>query len=201
MSEPKLRYAIGLVFLSIVFAYVWAYTTERAALVSGLVACAFFLASAMVIVSQFENWHYWSVTRYLEALIKLDPDLRNALSLRVPALRLVATRGRVVTLFADTNVSAEHFRLFLTDSDRYHTVAERTWNTAERPRWAWLEIYEWLINHDYVIPDSASGSRSYQWVGTAHANLCVYFLSRPVPNLNENTRVFAEEEEESKWRT
>jgi len=193
--EPKLHHAILTTLFSALFAYLWAVTQEKVSTAFGWIALVFLGMTIVLLWLLAESSHYWSVTRYIEALVKIDPDLRNALALRVPALRLVATRGRVQTLFEDTHVSAEHFRLFLTDSDREHTVAERNWISSDRPRWAWKEIYDWCIRNRKVIPDSASGSHSYQWVGTAHQNLCVYYLNKPVYEINEDTRVFAEEEE------
>ena len=143
-----------------------------------------------------ESVHYTSVTAYIEALVKMPADLRNALAFSVPSLRLTAKRGQVQTLFADTNATANHIHLFLRDSTKTSdgtvtTAPKRDWKTAERPPWAWQEIYDWMLEKKYVSPYSV-GPDSYPYLGSAWQNLAVYFLSQPVPNLDA-PRVYADD--------
>ena len=143
-----------------------------------------------------ESVHYFSVTAYIEALVQMDPELRNALAFNVPSLRLTSKRGQVQTLFADTNATAHHIHLFLQDSTKTSdgtvtTAPKRDWKTAERPAWAWQEIYDWMLKKQYVSLYSV-GSDSYPYLGSAWQNLAVYFLSQPVPNLDA-PRVFADD--------
>lgn len=195
--QPKLSHVVFISLLSLLLGYFWALTEGKVSTVLGCAALAFVILAVYIAGLVGESSHYWSVTRYLEALVKVEPDLRNALAFHVPSLRLIATRGKVQTLFEDTNVSADHFRLFLMDSGKTpgFTVPRRDWDTAERPRWAWDEIYEWLVRHDRVMPDSAAGSKSYQWRGTSYQNLLIYYLGTSIPKIDENTRVFASEDD------
>ena len=165
----------------------------------GLPALSFGMVSFAIIavaclLSLIESAHYLAVVSYIEALIKLDDDLRNALAFSVPSLRLIAHRGQVQTLFADTHATREHIHLYLIDSTKTNTASRRNWNTAERPRWAWDEICAYLLDHK-MVGGVASGPESYPWVGTAYQNLSIYFLSASLPDLGSGM-VYASETDE-----
>lgn len=157
-------------------------------------AVVFLVITAAIMSSLIEGSHYYSVTAYIEALVKMDSDLRNALAFSVPSLRLIAKRGQVQTLFAETRATKQHIHLFLQDSTRDYTASKRDWHTAERPRWAWQEIYDYLLSRR-MVGDISAGSESYPWVGSAYQSLAVYFLSQDVPNLG---MVYASEIDEVK---
>lgn len=163
------------------------------------VGAAVFLLMTFIIVWMIAYSHRFdTIVRYIEAFIQLDPEQRAALAYNIPALRLVARRGRVVELFEDTQATSEHIRLFLVDSTPEVTSSQHAWNTAEKPRWAWEEIYDWLVRFGKVIPDSAAGSHSYRWRGTAYKSMMLYWIGSSVPDLNavdgfDQARVFASE--------
>lgn len=148
-------------------------------------AIVFILMCGAILLTLLEGAHYFAVSRYIESLVKMDDDLRNALAFSVPSLRLIAHRGQVQTLFADTHATREHIHLFLIDSTKITTASRRNWNTAERPRWAWDAIYAYLLEHK-MVGGVASGPESYPWIGSAYQNLCVYFLSTSIPDLDNN---------------
>lgn len=177
---PKLSHAITTTLLMILFAYLWG---EYGADAFKFGAVMFGAITVSIMVALLEGSHYHSVTAYIEALVKMDSDLRNALAFNVPSLRLIAKRGQVQTLFADTKASAEHIRLFLADSNQATTASKRDWHTSQRPRWAWDEIYGYLLERG-MIGAYSTGNESYPWRGSAYQNLCVYFLAADVPDLN-----------------
>lgn len=147
---------------------------------------AFFIMAAAIVWMMVMSHHYDMVIRYIEAYMKLDPVQRSELGFNVPSLRLTVKRGKVSELFEDTSATIEHMRLFLVDSTSTNTAAERNWNTAERPRWAWGEIYDWCVRKGKVRDDSAAGSHSYEWIGNAYQGLMWYWVGRVnVPNLDE----------------
>lgn len=150
---------------------------------------AWWLVSTGVYADRME-----ATARYFEAFALLDPEQRNALAFNIPAFHLRATRGQVAEYFEDTTATAEHIRLFLLDSDDEHTSSQHGWNTAEKPRRAWEEIYDWLVRKKKVWPDSASGSHSYRWRGTAYQSMMLYYLSVSIPDLNaEPARAYVSE--------
>ena len=147
-------------------------------------AIVFFGMTCVIVWMIAYSNHYDTVIRYIESFVKLDPEQRSALAFHLPSMRLRASRGQVQQLFEDTRATGEHVRLFLVDSDSLHTSSQRAWNTAEKPRWAWEEIYDWLVRHNKVNPDSAAGSHSYEWRGTAYQSMILYWLDSSVPDLN-----------------
>ena len=164
-------------------------------MVFGYAAIGFIIFTFILIFLFGESAHYWGVVRYLEVLLKLDPDLRNALALNVPFLRLTATRGKVETLFENTRATREHWFLFLQDSTPEYTASKRDWHTSERPMWAWTEIYEHLKKKK-MVGTFAVGPDSYPWLGTAYRNLMVYWLGhQKIQNLNdEDERMYASDD-------
>jgi len=147
-------------------------------------AVAFLWMTAVIVWMIAYSNHYDTVVRYIDSFIKLDTEQRSALAFHLPHLRLRASRGVVGQYFEDTRATVEHVRLFILDSDSIHTCSQRDWNTREKPRWAWEEIYEWLVQHGKVVKDSASGSHSYQWIGSAHQGMMFYYLDHSTPDLN-----------------
>lgn len=184
MYEPKVIHIYLCLFIALASARMS--FTDRAgesAWVFGAIGFAL-LACFIALLVWFSSFYSY-VARYVEALVKMDPDLRNALAFNVPTLRLIAKRGEIKELFEYTSATAEHLRLFLSDSTREHTASKRNWNTSERPRWAWQEIYQYLRDKR-MVGEYAVGPDSYPWVGSAYQNLCIYWLTQPVPNLNES---------------
>jgi hypothetical protein len=186
---PRLSHAIFTAVLSVLCAFAWADNGNKGLIFGAIV---FICMTGSIMLSLIESAHYFSVIGYIEALVKMDTDLRNALAFNVPALRLIAKRGTVLILFADTRATKKHIQLFLSDSTREYTASRRNWTTAERPRWAWDEIYDYLLRRKMVGAFSV-GPDSYPWIGSAYQNLCIYFLTESIQDLNAETREYAED--------
>lgn len=194
--QPRLVHATLTTFIAI--ALFSLSTIARGNVFVALVAgsCIFLTMTAVVINMVAYGHRYDTAISFIESYIRLDPGQREELGYHLPSLRLVARRGRAVQLFEDTRATAEHIRLFLVDSSREYVSAERDWNTAERPRWAWQEIYDWLVRNEKVYADSASGTHSYKWVGASYEAMMFYFVGSSVPDLNATgipTAVYASE--------
>lgn len=179
--EPRLSHAVFTAFVSIGFMFMYGKYDNKAYLFGAIV---FIVMCGSILLTLVEGAHYFAVSRYIEALVKMDDDLRNQLAFSVPALRLVAHRGQVQTLFADTRATREHIHLFLQDSTNAYTASRRNWNTAERPRWAWDEIYTYLKDRN-MVGSYATGPESFPWMGSAYQNLCVYFLSSSIREMED----------------
>lgn len=192
---PRLSHVVFTTLLSILFSYFWSIVFDsKTATVMLFAAGLFLMITVAILFSLLENAHYILVTNYIEALVKMDSDLRNALAFNIPSLRLIAKRGQVQTLFADTRATKEHIHLFLRESTSTSTASRRNWVTAERPRWAWDEIFTYLLNKK-MVGEFAIGPDSYPWIGTAYQNLCIYFLNADIPNFNDNLGDFNKEME------
>ncbi len=182
---PRIHHAILTLFLSIAL---FALSDNRTGNIYGALlfgSGSFFIMAASIVWMMALSHHYYVTIQYIEAYIKLDPVQRSELGFNIPSLRFTVRRGKVSELFEDTRASIEHMRLFLVDSNSINTAAERNWNTAERPRWAWAEIYDWCVRNGKVRDDSAAGSHSYEWVGNSYNALMFYWLRSNVPNLDE----------------
>jgi len=191
--KPKLSHAVFTSLISVMFCYLWAIAkNERTAnvMIFGTVLFLFFSGAILFMIIEYS--HYYSVTAYIEALVKMDSDLRNALAFSVPSLRLIARRGQVNTLFAETRATKEHIHLFLQDSTQAQTASKRDWHTTARPAWAWLEIYNYLRDNGKV-GGYAVGPGSYPWIGTAYQSMSLYFLDQSIQNLDTDSRVYASE--------
>lgn len=130
--------------------------------------------------------HTDTITRFMESFSKLDDEARIATAFAFPAMRYRMKRGKVREFFEDTNVPIEMFRLFLTDSNDRYIAPERNWNTSDRPRWAWIEIKEYLESNKYIIADSASGSHSWLWSGNSYRHLMAYWMAgREIMNMDQ----------------
>jgi hypothetical protein len=183
--HPRLLHASLTAFLSIGF-IVLSNGRGGNVLAAFLFGSCVFLGMTCVIVWMIAyNNHYDTVVRYMLAFVQLDPEQRSALAFHLPHLRLRATRGYVQQFFEDTRATGEHVRLFLVDSTPKNTSSQHAWNTAEKPRWAWEEIYDWLVRYGKVMPDSASGSHSYEWRGTAYQSMMLYWLGSSMPDLDD----------------
>jgi hypothetical protein len=95
---------------------------------------------------------------------KLDDAAREAVAIKFkPIVRYVWTRDKLEEQFENTGVEIEVFRQFLQESTKKTTASRRDWVTKDRTPKAYDLIYRWLVDNDYVIPDSDSGNQSYLW--------------------------------------
>lgn len=157
-----------------------------------LAAFLFFVLGSIIIyllIIQARIEALREATDYGMMLAKLDDNGRRALGIMFPAFSYQMHRGKLEQHFEKTNVPMDLFVLFLEDSGRDFIASERNWSTKDRPRWAWQEIYDWLWERDYIIPDSAAGSHSWRWNQGAYQLLCAYWLrGRSIPDLNKLER-------------
>jgi hypothetical protein len=136
------------------------------------------------------------MTEWMEAFGKLDEEARAAVAFEFPTVRYHMKRGEVRQMFEDTNVSIELFRLFLQTSNNRYISPERDWNSKEKPRWVWLEIKQWLEDHDSILADSAAGSHSWLWNGNSYKHLYAYWMAgRKMVSTGEESRAYAYEEQ------
>jgi hypothetical protein len=149
--------------------------------------------------------HITTEENYADTFGKLDDEARAAMAFLFPKIRYVMKRGEVRGMFEDTNVPIELFREFLQTSNKQYVSPRREWYGKDRPEWAWIEIFKWLEERDYVFPDSAAGSHSWLWKGNAYDHLFAYWMSGRKPeNLNTEKgsgstaeTVYAYDEEEA----
>lgn len=112
---------------------------------------------------------------WMKAFGNLDDEGRAAVAFMFPKIRYRMRRGIVREFFEDTNVPMETFRLFLHLSNSKYISPRREWFTQEKPQWAWLEIQEYLLANNFIVPDSAAGSHSWLWNGNAWDHLNAYW--------------------------
>ena len=114
-------------------------------------------------------------TDWMTAFEKLDDEGRAAVAFMFPKIRYRMKRGIVREYFEDTSVPMETFKMFLRLSNSKYISPRRDWYTREKPEWAWLEIFEWLRENNFIIPDSAAGSHSWLWNGNSWNHLNAYW--------------------------
>lgn len=112
---------------------------------------------------------------WMDKFSRLDDEGRAAVAFMFPKIRYKMKRGIVREYWEDTNVPMEMFRLFLHLSNSKYISPRRDWFSQEKPQWAWLEIQEWLLKNNYIVPDSAAGSHSWLWNGNAWEHLNSYW--------------------------
>ena len=127
----------------------------------------------LVIKANDEHWD--TLSEFAKAYNQLDAESRAALGFQFPEMRYKMKKGEVREMFENTNVPIELFRTFLKTSNGKYISPERDWASDEKPRWAWLEIKEWLEEENYIVPDSAAGSHSWLWRGQSWDHLKAYW--------------------------
>lgn len=116
-----------------------------------------------------------TMTEFGRMLATLDDEGRALMAFEFPHMRYRMKHGVVREFFDDTNVPMETFRLFLRLSNTKQISPRRDWCTKEKPEWAWMEIFDYLKENDFIIPDSAAGSHSWLWNGNAWDHLKAYW--------------------------
>ena len=170
-------YVLGLLLIGAIFGIIGS-SFENArgvfysfATLSAVGVCVVFL---IAIIDHRANFLF-VLGRASEKVAKLNPDQFQALGLTFPKVRGRWPSGRAELYFDDTNATMEHFKMFMFGADAAQIYPERNCN-AELPRWAWQEIRVCLEGYVYVVPDSASGNRSWRWANqNTYANLHSYF--------------------------
>lgn len=189
-ETPKLIHAALTAFICIMFIAFCGYTENPRLLLAWKIGAFIFALLTVVItgliVLEAINRRVSVMTDFIHAFAKLDDEGRAAVAFEFPSMRYHMKKGVVREYFEDTNVSLETFRLFLQTSNEKYISPEREWNSAEKPRWAWLEIKGWLVTQGYVIEDSYAGNHSWLWRGNSYRHLMAYWLAgRKVLNLSE----------------
>lgn len=186
---PKLHHAMITALICIILIAMGGKAQGRTLLALNIGAFIFAVMTATVLwMLIVENQAHVidSMSRFAEALFKLDDEGRAALAFQFPAMRYRMRRGQPRPFFEDTNITIDQFRLFLGSSNSKYISPERDWTTTEKPRAAWVELRDWLEVNEYIIPDSAAGSHSWLWSGGSYDRLMAYWLAgRQLKNLNE----------------
>lgn len=102
-------------------------------------------------------------TDWLNELRQMDPQQWQSLGLmKLPFVNI--TWGGETLLVWENTVPMQYFEHFMRTSNDSQTSPERDWNSKEYPQRIWLLIYGKLVQLGFVIPDSASGNRSFRWL-------------------------------------
>jgi hypothetical protein len=186
---PKLIHAIITALICIGLMLLGAKLSSRLAAAMNIGALIFAIMTVVVLwmlIVQTLGEHLERQTRFAEVFNMLDEEARRALAFQFPSMRYHMKRGIVRPYFENTEVPIEMFRHLLQTSNDKYVSPRRDWYTAERPEWAWLEIMTWLEENDKIVPDSAAGSHSWLWKGTAYQQLMAYWMAgRKIANMNE----------------
>jgi hypothetical protein len=181
---PRLMDAIITALICIVLMAIGAVldtkTWTRIAIVFYIGALIFAVMTALVLwrlVVEGLGQHLERQTHFAEVFHLLDDEGRRALAFQFPSMHYHMRRGIVRSYFEDTQVPIEMFRLFLQTSNDKYISPRRDWYTTEQPEWAWEEIKTWLEENDKILPDSAAGSHSWLWKGSAYQQLMAYWMA------------------------
>lgn len=195
-NSPKLTDAIIAALISIGLAALGTKTGAALATVLNTGAILFFLMMLFTLWRlgvQTLGEHLDRQTNFADVFSRLDDEARIALSFQFPYMRYHMKRGIVRPYFADTQVPVEMFRLFLQTSNSTYISPQRDWYTKEMPEWAWREIVAWLEENDKIIPESAAGSHSLLWRGSAYQQLMAYWMAGRRLVATDESRAFAYE--------
>lgn len=176
---PRLHHAVITVAICLICMLLGA-KYPRVQWVWNLGAFAFALMTAIVLallVLEALNERVRVMIDFANAIAKLDDEARAMMAFEFPHMQYRMKRGEVRAYFEDTNVSIEMFRMFLQTSNNIYISPRRDWFTADRPEWAWIEIFDWLVANDKVFPDSAAGSHSWLWKGNSYQHLYAYWMA------------------------
>lgn len=179
-DAPRISQAVWSAFACVLFIALGAYVPKRLEAACYIGAFFFAVLTAIVlwrVIVRTRDDHIEVMEQFARTYGALSDEARAAMAFQFPAMRYRIRRGKVREYFEDTNVTIEQFRLFLQDSNRRYIAPERNWNSAERPRGAWLEIKEWLEVNEYIQPDSAAGSHSWLWEGNSYDHLMAYWMA------------------------
>jgi hypothetical protein len=174
--------------LTVVFlALSGAFHSERAAtaMIIGAVGSGimFFVTVYTVALAAYDS-HINTWENFLDTFAKADEEARTAMGFVFPKIRYTLKRGELRSEFENTGVPIEIFREFMTGSNDKYISPRRDWYTREKPEWAWIAIYQWLVDHGKVAPDSAAGNVSQLWIGNAYKQMYAYWMAgRRVTNL------------------
>ena len=183
---------LGVIFIALMGVFT-SVEASWAMLLGALAFFAMFGVNLWTVALSAYDAHIMTATEYAEKFSRLDDESRAALGWLFPKMRYVMKRGIVRQEFEDTGVSVDLFRIFLQTSNSKYISPKRDWQSAAKPEAAWLAIYQWLQERDYIIPDSASGSISWLWKGNAYNHLMAYWMAgRAVANMNSE-QVYATE--------
>lgn len=204
--SPKLHHAMITTAICLLCMAATAYTQKPPIVKAWMIGFwMFFTLTAVVVVMLLMN-SFNDQTReqtdWMIAYGKLDEEGRAVMGFHFPTMRYRMKKGDLLEMFEDTNVPAEMFHEFLRTSNAKSISPERDWNSKEKPRWAWLEIEEFLEEEGYIKPDSWAGSHSWLWHGESWNHLKAYWRagiklrSTNEPVMGELGREYAYEEED-----
>lgn len=195
---PKLSHAIVTAAICILVIALGARAQGRVLTALTIGAFIFAIMTAVILgllILEGLNRRVEVMINFAKEIGKLDDEARAMMAFEFPHMQYRMKRGQVRAYFEDTNVTIEMFRLFLQSSNAKYISPRRDWYTTEKPEWAWVEIYEWLVDHDKIIPDSAAGNVSHLWKGYSYQHLCAYWMAGRQLTEMRDIQVFASETE------
>ena len=177
--SPKLHHAMITAAICLLLIALGAYTQKARILTALTIGAWVFgfmtLVVLWMLIINILNERIEKMADLAKAYGQLDEEGRVALGFQLPEMRYKMKKGEVREMFEDTNVPIETFRTFLKTSNGKYISPERDWTGGDKPRWAWLEIKEWLEGQGYIQPESAAGSHSWLWVGNSWEHLKAYW--------------------------
>lgn len=184
--EPRFRHIAVSLLLGLALIAASLYYLSDALMFAALVVGLLFIVLSVFVVGWINNREravfYSSLTGFARELAALDPDQYGALGIRFPMLRL-RWRGKPVLTVEDSDVTLEHFEIFMQDSNFQQIAPERIWNTSVRPRPVWMKLRSWLEKNEYIYRESAAGSHSWLWRGNAYHTLREHYLTSKMVEL------------------
>jgi hypothetical protein len=200
MSEgTKFIQAVVSVLLGVLLiALMSKFTSQEATWALLLGAIAFFVTFATclgTIALAAYDQHITAISDFVQSFANADDETRRAAGFAFPTMRYVMKRGIVRGELEDTGVPVEIFRLFLATSNDRYISPRRDWFTKDKSEADWIAIYQWLLEKDYIIADSAAGSVSWLWKGNAYRHLMAYWMAGRSPSNMNPTTVYAQDVE------
>ena len=177
---PKFHHLMVSIFIAIGFFSLSAVASGRVYTAFNMGAVSFFVVSGVILfllVLEGLNHRVEIMTEFARAIGQLDDEARAMMAFEFPHMRYKMKRGEIRQMFEDTNVPIEMFRRFLQTSNDRYISPRRDWYKADQPEWAWIEIKDWLEEHDKILPDSAAGPHSWLWKGNSYQHMTAYWMS------------------------
>lgn len=164
--HPIATISVSLLFISVSY---WA----DGNILVGLIVAALILLLFTIVLIGILIWQSYSdkrtemigaISDLAANISRLDDAKMEVLTDQFPHIRYHA-RGRIARpYFEDTDVPIEIFQRFLTDCNNHYIAPQRNWQGGDRPEWAWIQIYKWLVDRKLIIPNSAIGNTSHHWI-------------------------------------
>lgn len=190
--DPHIGHAVSITFLGITLGTtsVLFHNEVRSILLAAAVLCVIMVLTILLLLIWDANTRYYnSVAKAASEVAKLDDYKLQIFAMTFPSVRLRwANNIKPVAMFDDCEVATmAHLAIFINGSNNHYVFPKRDWHGTVEFRGetitltitAYEEILDTLIEKKLVVPDSASGPRSWLWVdsGTTYSNVRKYWNS------------------------